>query len=126
MGHTPVQFWRDEMFSLIQDSKIKDFGKDERLDKKNSKSDWMGYSIAKQNLSRSKKSNDPPLTIDKSMNKLDQSKESNSPVIEDHNENPIMRFILYNFEISDHTNAEEYSKLINLLAMNDQICTLAR
>ena len=59
------------------------------------------------------------------MEKLDQPEEADSLIIEDHNENPIMRFILDNFKISKHTNADEFSKLLNLLAMNDQICTFA-
>ena len=56
---------------------------------------------------------------------MEQPEEAHIPKDETHNDNPIMRFILENFKVQDHTNADEYGKLLNLLAMNDQMCTLA-
>ena len=113
-GSTPVKFLRDGLFSVVK--RTEQFGIDKDLDVKRSKTDTMGYNIALQLQSADG-------------NKVDESDdaENSKQADEAHipNDNPIMRFILENFKVQDHTNADEYGKLLNLLAMNDQMCTLA-
>ena len=75
----------------------------------------MGYNIA--------------ISADRNKQPVDESDdaENSKQADEAHipNDNPIMRFILENFEVQDDTNADENGRLLNLLAMNDQMCTLA-
>ena len=109
-----MKFLRDGLFSVVK--RTEQFGIDKDLDVKRSKTDTMGYNIALQLQSADG-------------NKVDESDdaENSKQADEAHipNDNPIMRFILENFKVQDHTNADEYGKLLNLLAMNDQMCTLA-
>ena len=75
----------------------------------------MGYNIA---ISADR--NEQPVDESDDSENSEQADEAHIP-----NDNPIMRFILENFKVQDHTNADEYGKLLNLLVMNDQMCTLA-
>ena len=75
----------------------------------------MGYNIA---ISADR--NEQPVDESDDAENSKQADEAHIP-----NDNPIMRFILENFKVQDHTNADEYGKLLNLLVMNDQMCTLA-
>ena len=112
-GTTPVRFLRDGLFSVVK--RTEQFGIDKDLDVKRSKTDTMCYNIA--------------ISADRNKQPVDESDdaENSKQADEAHipNDNPIMRFILENFKVQDHTNADEYGKLLNLLVMNDQMCTLA-
>ena len=67
----------------------------------------MGYNIA---ISADR--NEQPVDESDDAENSKQADEAHIP-----NDNPIMRFILENFKVQDHTNADEYGKLLNLLKL---------
>ena len=107
-----MKFLRDGLFSIVK--RTEQFGIDKDLDVKRSKTDTIGYNIA---ISADR--NEQPVDESDDAENSEQADEAHIP-----NDNPIMRFILENFKVQDHTNADEYGKLLNLLVMNDQIVLL--
>ena len=117
-GSTPVKFLRDGLYSVVK--KVEEFGINDDIDIRRSKTDLMGYNIAITAAGDNR-----PLDECDDAESSEQPEEAHIPNDENHNDNPIMRFILENFEVQDNTNATEYRKLLNLIAMNDQMCTFA-
>ena len=117
-GSTPVKFLRDGLYSVVK--KVEEFGINDDIDIQRSKTDLMGYNIA-----ITAAGNNRPVDECDDAESSNQPEEAHIPNDENHNDNPIMRFILENFEVQDNTNATEYRKLLNLIAMNDQMCTFA-
>ena len=117
-GSTPVKFLRDGLYSVVK--KVEEFGINDDIDTRRSKTDLMGYNIAITAAGDNR-----PVDECDDTESSNQPEEAQIPNDENHNDNPIMRFILENFEVQDNTNATEYRKLLNLIAMNDQMCTFA-
>ena len=115
--YVPIHFLRDDLFSLVEKTKVEPYGEHEEVDERRSRHDKVGNNIAQQELSnqRSNAQNSSQTTDNDTKSKVAENRMKVEKM------GVLLSTIFNEFSPNLEPNAIDMERMLNIMVINDQL-----